>query len=585
MICHYKIWKISTRFLKRILAEISIVFIFIFLINNYIGNVDKTINADGAGYYDYLPSLFIHHDLNRKDIPREQSPELYERISDPAIYIDFGEYKVNKYACGTALLQLPFFAYARMTNGPEGNPDDGYQYPYQRAVFYAAIFYLFLSLLFLKKVLRLYGIRNSVIIPCQLLLATATAVTHYANYDAAYSHVYSLFAITAFSYYVKAYFDRKNLYHFLISSLFLGLVVILRQINILIILFVPFLAGSGRNFTIGLRQLLRHPFVCAAGILSVSAIFSIQCLLWYLQTGHFFLYSYGVEGFDFSNPHLISILFSYKKGLFIYTPVLFICMMSVIWLIFKRKSYLAISWAAFFLIITYIFSSWWSWYYGCSYGMRVYIDYYTVFFIPFALMVNGMAAWRKAIVIAFSFLTIPLNVIQTYQYKQYILHWIEMDEKKYWKVFLKTSRQYEGLVWKRPYDPGRYIPVDEIVIGTVEFPDTPPFVVYEFDSRDVPFFNDVGIIQLLVDDHFNENNELRISLIIKPPEGDDYHYRHDIYLIHLAEDDHGKWQTGYYNFEFVPLKESGEKVIRLLFRPGNEKVTLQNVRVRFLRSV
>ena len=26
---------------------------------------------------------------------------------------------------------------------------------------------------------------------------------------------------------------------------------------------------------------------------------------WYLQTGHFIVYSYGKERFDFSNPHLV----------------------------------------------------------------------------------------------------------------------------------------------------------------------------------------------------------------------------------------------------------------------------------------
>ena len=39
------------------------IFGFIFSINNYIGNVEKTINADGIGYYDYLTSIFIYNDF------------------------------------------------------------------------------------------------------------------------------------------------------------------------------------------------------------------------------------------------------------------------------------------------------------------------------------------------------------------------------------------------------------------------------------------------------------------------------------------------------------------------------------------
>lgn len=200
----YKVKNIKL-ILKSIINEILIIFIFIFLINNYIGNVDKTIKADGVGYYDYLPSLFIHHDLIRKDIPVQKDSILYDRIKSLKLYVDFGDFKVNKYACGTAVLQLPFFTYTYLTADLEGNNNDGYQKPFQKAVFYATVFYLFLSIFFLKKLLELFDIKRNTIILSQLLLVLATAVTHYTNYDAGFSHVYSLFAITAFFYFVRSY--------------------------------------------------------------------------------------------------------------------------------------------------------------------------------------------------------------------------------------------------------------------------------------------------------------------------------------------------------------------------------------------
>jgi len=141
-------------------------------------------------------------------------------------------------------LQLPFFAYACLTASLEGNNKDGYQLPFHRAVFYATIFYLFFSLFFLKKLLGLYDTKRNTIIFIQLLLVFGTNVAQYANYDAGFSHIYSLFAVTAFLYYVKSYFSNKNLNDFILACLFMGLVIILRQINVLIILFVPFLAGS-----------------------------------------------------------------------------------------------------------------------------------------------------------------------------------------------------------------------------------------------------------------------------------------------------------------------------------------------------
>jgi len=66
--------------IKGIIVELIIVFLFIFLINNYLGNVEKTMKADGVGYYDYLPSTFIHHDILRKNFTVEQDQSLYNKI-------------------------------------------------------------------------------------------------------------------------------------------------------------------------------------------------------------------------------------------------------------------------------------------------------------------------------------------------------------------------------------------------------------------------------------------------------------------------------------------------------------------------
>ena len=65
---------------KYLIVEMIIIFGFIFSINNYIGNVEKTINADGIGYYDYLPSIFIHNDFIRYNDSRLENNSLYQRI-------------------------------------------------------------------------------------------------------------------------------------------------------------------------------------------------------------------------------------------------------------------------------------------------------------------------------------------------------------------------------------------------------------------------------------------------------------------------------------------------------------------------
>jgi len=569
-------------FRKSIIIDVVIILIYILLINLKIAKVDVVIKGDGVGYYDYLPSLFIHHDLIRKDVTAQIDSLRYDRIAKKQVYVNYKGFEVNKYPAGTAVLQLPFFYFTYLTTPLNGNYNDGYQLPFQRAILYATLFYLFLSIFFLRKILELYDIKKSVIVLSQILLVFATIVSSYANFSAGTSHIYSLFAINAFLFFTKSYFTKRNLNHFVIASIFFGLIIILRQINILIFLFIPFLAGSLNDLKVGIRYVIKHPKKLFGGILLTVAVFSIQSLLWYLQTGSFLLYSYQGEGFNFLNPQIINILFSYKKGLFVYTPILFISLFGLVWLAYKRKYYLLFMWFAFFTIITYIFSSWHSWYYGCSYGSRIYIDYYGTFFILFALLLNGIPKGIKIMVLILSLLTIPVNIIQSYQYKTYILHWINMDKEKYWKVFLKTDNKYKGLLWKKKYDLNNYYTVKKVSIGNITTSaKNKSNIIYQVSSSNIPDFNKVSIIQILFDNEFAEQNNSKIIVSIRGSENNQSYYWHATYLIHFAQKQLDKWQTGLYNFKFNSITDEKEKIIRIVVNSKKEHNVLKNVKIKF----
>ncbi len=99
----------NIRYVKYILPELVIILVFVLLIQTNLAKVDVVIKADAIGYYDYLPSLFIHHDLVRRSKPVETNPKLYERIDKEGVYVNYKGFKVDKYPVGTALLQWPFF--------------------------------------------------------------------------------------------------------------------------------------------------------------------------------------------------------------------------------------------------------------------------------------------------------------------------------------------------------------------------------------------------------------------------------------------------------------------------------------------
>lgn len=575
--------KILVSTLKYFINEIVIIFCLIFLINNYIGKADKLIRADEVGYYEYLPSIFIHHDFVRKNDSIHQNPNLYHRINSiNGVYVDYKNFKVNKYSGGTALLQLPFFAYSCLTSNLDGSFNDGYQSPFQKSFYYIAIFYLFLSIFFLKKLLVLYDIKKHIIFFSQLILVLATSVTNYVNYDAGFSHLYSLFAITTFLYFIKSFIKFQKMTHFVWASVFLGLIFLLRQPNILIVLFIPFLAGSVKNLKISFTTLFKNTQGLLLSILLFFGIISVQFVFWYLQIGDFFVYSYQGESFNFLDPHFFSILFSYKKGLFVYTPILFIATLSLIWFAYKKQFYLFFTWIGFFILLTYFLSSWWSWFYGCSYGLRAYIDFYAIFLIPFALMLDKLGKVPRLLIMGLSLFTIPINIIQTYQYKEYILHWIDMDKEKYWKVFLKTDNQYKGLLWKNNFDKNQYYTLKEITIGDIPCPENSITQALKIRNTDIPDFDKASIIQVFIDNEYQETNQTKVILSINKLNENHNYYWHERYLIHFYQTELNKWQTGSFNFEFEPITDHQEIEISLDVITANQKEHLKNVRLKIL---
>lgn len=443
--------------------------ICLILINNLINKAEETITSDGIGYYDYLPSLFIHKDFDRKNYPISKFPELYKRFDNPYVYVNYKDYRIDKYPVGTAILQSPFFLTTYLFSTDKGNLS-GYESQFQEAIYIAAIFYLFLTLIFFGRTLKLYNVKWQIISFLQLLLPLATNILHYINVEASFSHVYSLFAISGFVYFVRLYFKKLNLKHLIYASIFLGLIILIRQINVLVLLCIPFLSGNSKALIVGFKAYISNFKGILVTIGIPTILFIPQLITWYLQTGDLFVYSYQGEGFNFMKPEIFNILFSYEKGLFVYTPIIFLSFICLIFYAYKRNWFSLFSWLLFFGGLTYVLSSWWSWSYGCSYGLRAYIEFFPILLIPLAVFLNYINFTALVISSIPLMLAVPINVIQTYQYKTYILHWIDMDKKKYWDVFLEHEDQFKGYVWKTTkevinLDTLYHISIDDVAVS------------------------------------------------------------------------------------------------------------------------
>ena len=218
----------------------------------------------------------------------------------------------------------------------------------------------------------------------------------------------------------------------MVSALVLGMITLIRPVNILILFSIPFLAGDIQTLKYILIELLKYWKSTVIAILLFIIPLILQLIIYKLQTGSFWVYAYGEEKFLFTHPHIYKMLFSYQKGLFIYTPLWFISL-GGLYFLFREQKQKAILWLGFFVILTYILSSWHQWYYGGSFGSRAYVEYYAFFSILLSyLLMNIRKKIPMTILLSVISILIIYSVIQTYQYYAGI-----MDKELYWKVFLK----------------------------------------------------------------------------------------------------------------------------------------------------
>lgn len=428
------------RWLNKFMLPIIILIVFISAKNIQWGEKQwkDILEADGKGYYAYLPATFIYKDLNFGFFD-----SIEKKHPNPAIFYDYRsscEGKTcNKYFAGTALAISPFFLIAHLSSTVLDLENDGYSKLYMIMINVAAIFYLWLGLFFLKKILQRYTSNPSLVSALILLIVFSTNLFYYTVCEPSMSHIYSFGFITAFVYYSKKYFDEPNCKSVLLMAILFGLIVFIRPVNGIVVLVLPFIAGEWRVFKNGMNFLFSRYGLLFNAFLLASAIVSIQFIIYKIQTGHFFIDTYGAEAFNWLSPHPFGFLFSYKKGLFVYTPILFLSLLGLFFL-YKQNRFRFYAFILFGFLLVYVLSSWWNWWYGGSFGTRVMLEYYSIFVLLLLIAIENLKT--KIARIVFSTLlvgTLLVCQIQTYQYRYYHIHWEKMDKEHYWKSFLRID--------------------------------------------------------------------------------------------------------------------------------------------------
>ncbi|MGB0423505.1 MAG: hypothetical protein ACPGED_04260 [Flavobacteriales bacterium] len=396
----------------------------------------RVIKVDGKGYYAYLPAIFVHNDLNFSWF---QEVEVENAIDPNLIYwytYNFEGNTVNKYFVGEAVLLTPFFLVAHFWCWISNSPMTGFSFPYIFMLSVAALFYFILGAFFIKKSLEKFGASRLAVCVSLLAVCLGTNLYYYTIREYSMSHVYSFAMVALFVYLIISFFQNHKTSTLITAAACLGLIVLIRPVNGLVVLAIPFLAGTYTQLKTGVNWFFSKPLIALCSALVTGLVLCIQLIIYKIQTGSWWVYSYAEEGFNFDHPEIFNFLLSYKKGLFVYTPVTALALIGFVALFWKKKWYRSITLFAFLALVVFVLSSWWMWFYGGSFSCRPMIEYYPFFAFLFAFAIDGMKRWylQLSLIIALVF-CVWLNQGQTWQYVMGSMHWDSMDKEFYWRIF------------------------------------------------------------------------------------------------------------------------------------------------------
>lgn len=406
---------------------------------------ENTISWDAAGYYWYLPSAFIYHDLKHQAF-NDSIIKKYHPAGDfgPGYKLDNGNY-VCKYPSGLAVMSLPFFTIANLIAQPLGYPQDGFSLPYPLAIQIGGILVALLGLWYFRKLLLLFY-KDSVVAICLVLLVYGTNYLDFAAINLGMTHSW-LFTLYVFLILNTHYFYKTSHYKYTIRiGLLIGLATLTRPTEIVSVL-IPLLWGL-ENISL---SILKSRFVflwqqwrkmIVAGTLAAAVIF-IQLAYWKYVSGHWLVYSYQDQGFSWLHPHPKLYAFNFRSGWMNYSPMMLLAIIGILPFIKNGQNKVAI--VIFFIVDYYIVSAWDIWWYGG----RAMIQCYPILFFPFASLIE--VVFRKKvwlwITLPFVLLFLYFNIWLTYQQHHGTIYSVDNMTQAYylrvvgrWSVPAETMR-------------------------------------------------------------------------------------------------------------------------------------------------
>jgi hypothetical protein len=335
--------------------------------------------ADPAGYYVYLPALFIY------DFDTEKLPAKIDSLCGEGFSIDEVNKKIfTKYSCGVAILQAPFFLIVHALENSTDATYKGFSGMYQMVPSYAAIFYSLLGLFFMFRFLNYYfSSRISALVTGSMFFGTN--LCYYTVYGNGASHIFSFFLFAALLLLTKIITDEnreKKTGYFILWSSVVAFILLIRPLNLLFIIPAAFIdCHSANSCWLRLKFFFNIRFILILVAMTLIVFFP-QLLYWKYLSGNWIYYSYQNETFsNWKSPLIAKLLLSPNNGLLPYNPLYFLIILTLIFMLITRVKN-GFSILLTFCALVYASASWHTFSYGCGYGCRNFAEYTVLFSFP-----------------------------------------------------------------------------------------------------------------------------------------------------------------------------------------------------------
>ncbi|MGA3085033.1 MAG: hypothetical protein ABSE95_09570 [Thermodesulfobacteriota bacterium] len=414
--------------------------------------------GDGLGYYSYLPSYLIYHDLSMESLFSPTRLYFYPSTStgsdlhDGEGFIRYpatGRYLI-KYPVGTAVLMFPFFLLGHLLAPLVGSTPDGFSMVYQFAIEIAAVFYMLVGLILIFKILIRY-FPSKVVAATILSLFLGTNLLAYAAVELSLSHIYSFFLIGLLLYLVPRWYADPSIINTFFLGIVSGLIPLVRNPNVVFLVFLP-LYGITNWESLKERALFlwQKKYKLFLWLTVAFGVFSPQFIIWKIATNQFLVstYTFPFERFYFFSPQILKVLFNLHHGLFLWSPILLFSVFGFWNMKGPLKPY-RLPIVVCLLLHIYVVSSWYLWYFAWSFGHRAFVDDLGMFALPLACFFGGLQKTivkRSVIIVSTFFIAFTF-----YLFIQYFHGVLPGEIRPHtWPVYEKILLDQSGMIdfWK-----------------------------------------------------------------------------------------------------------------------------------------